>query len=120
LEFGLFAGGVSRYRHPSGSFVDSQHGTSSGDGAAEQRDNLDLLKRLNQHSAARHPENTELQARINSYELAYRMQSSAPEAVDLSKETAASGWDEIRYPSRSRDAGSETQALRRIAALQER
>src|SRR5580698_8774430 len=58
-------------------------------GAAQQRDNLDLLKRLNQHSAERHPEDTELQARLNSYELAYRMESSAPEAVDLSKESDA-------------------------------
>ena len=32
---------------------------------------------------------TEMAARISSYELAFRMQSSAPEAVDLSKETAA-------------------------------
>jgi hypothetical protein len=60
-----------------------------GIGAAQQRDDLDLLKRLNQHSAERHPEDTELQARLNSYELAYRMESSAPEAVDLTKETDA-------------------------------
>jgi Protein of unknown function (DUF1501) len=58
-------------------------------GASQQRDNLDLLKRLNQHSAARHPEDTELLARLNSYELAYRMESAAPEAVDLSKESDA-------------------------------
>lgn len=57
--------------------------------AAEQRDNLDLLRRLNQQRAARYPEDTELQARLNSYELAYRMESSAPESVDLSKETDA-------------------------------
>jgi hypothetical protein len=56
---------------------------------AQQRDNLDLLRRLNQHGATRYPNDTELQARINSYELAYRMQSSAPEAVDVSKETDA-------------------------------
>ena len=58
-------------------------------GASQQRDSLDLLKRLNQHSAARHPGDTELQARLNSYELAYRMESSAPEAVDVSKESDA-------------------------------
>jgi len=32
---------------------------------------------------------SETAARISTYELAFRMQSSAPEAVDLSKETAA-------------------------------
>src|ERR1700678_3472127 len=57
--------------------------------AAQQRDGLDLLKRLNQLSADRHPHDTELQARLNSYHLAYRMESSAPEAVDVSKESAA-------------------------------
>jgi len=57
--------------------------------AAQQRDNLDLLKRLNQRNAARNPHDTELQARLNSYELAYRMESAAPEAVDLSKESDA-------------------------------
>ena len=53
-------------------------------GLAEQRDDLDLLKRLNEQRAALHPDDTELQARIRSYELAYRMESTAPEAVDLS------------------------------------
>jgi hypothetical protein len=59
------------------------------DSAAQQRDNLDLLKRLNAHNDARYPQDTELQARRNSYELAYRMESAAPDAVDLSKETDA-------------------------------
>jgi hypothetical protein len=53
-----------------------------------QREQLDLLARLNaQHLAAR-PGGDELAARIGSYELAYRMQTEAPEAVDLSQETA--------------------------------
>ncbi len=55
-------------------------------GLQEQRDDLDLLRRLNAQDAAEHPENTELQARLRSYELAYRMEGSAPEAVDLAKE----------------------------------
>jgi len=55
----------------------------------QQRADLDLLRHLNAQNAAQHPENTELQARLRSYELAYRMESSAPEAVDLSKESDA-------------------------------
>lgn len=55
----------------------------------QQRDNLDLVKALNEHEARTRPDDSELQARIRSYELAYRMESSAPEAVDLSKETEA-------------------------------
>jgi Protein of unknown function (DUF1501) len=57
--------------------------------SAQQRSKLDLLAKLNQRFAADKPENTELAARLNSYELAWRMQMSAPEAVDISKETEA-------------------------------
>jgi uncharacterized protein (DUF1501 family) len=56
---------------------------------ARQRGKLAFLDRLNRRYAEQHPENSELEARIASYELAYRMQSSAPEAVDLTKETDA-------------------------------
>ncbi len=49
----------------------------------------DFLKLLNDEHLARHPEDTELSARIASYELAARMQLSAPEVSDLSRETAA-------------------------------
>ena len=55
----------------------------------EQRNTLGLLKQLNQHLAANFPADTELEARTKSYDLAYRMQTTAPEAVDLSKESAA-------------------------------
>jgi hypothetical protein len=53
----------------------------------QQRNELDLLAKLNQQHAAARPENSELSARIASYELAFRMQSDAPDAVDLAKET---------------------------------
>jgi hypothetical protein len=56
---------------------------------AEQLNTLNLLKALNDQHAGNYPGDTELQARSRSYDLAYRMQKSAPEAVDLSKETAA-------------------------------
>ena len=54
-----------------------------------QRRRLDLINRVNAAHAARLPHVSELDARIRSYELAYRMQSAAPEAVDLSAETEA-------------------------------
>jgi len=53
----------------------------------QQRSKLDFLAELNRKHAAERPEDTELAARIAAYELAYRMQSAAPEAVDLSDET---------------------------------
>ena len=58
-------------------------------GDKQQRSKLDLLAELNRKYAADKPEDTELAARLNSYELAYRMQSSAPEAVDLAGESEA-------------------------------
>jgi hypothetical protein len=54
-----------------------------------QRYSLDLIAELNQKHLESHPGGSELEGRIASYELAYRMQSSAPEAVDLSTESAA-------------------------------
>ncbi len=54
-----------------------------------QRSKLDFLAELNRGFSADKLEDTELEARTKSYELAYRMQSSAPEAVDLAKESEA-------------------------------
>jgi hypothetical protein len=51
-----------------------------------QRQMLDTLKEYNADHEALRNDNSNLSARIASYELAYRMQSSAPEATDLSSE----------------------------------
>jgi hypothetical protein len=52
-----------------------------------ERAGLELLERLNRRHAARDAFDTRLEARIKSYELAARMQLSAPEALDLSTES---------------------------------
>ncbi|MBI4903502.1 MAG: DUF1501 domain-containing protein [Acidobacteria bacterium] len=54
-----------------------------------QRRWLDLLGKLNAEHARKNPEDTELAARIASFELAFRMQTSALDAVDLNKESEA-------------------------------
>jgi hypothetical protein len=54
----------------------------------QQRQQLDLLSKLNQLHGSADPDNSDLMARIRSYELAFRMQTTAPEAVDLTKESA--------------------------------
>ncbi|MFT4691298.1 MAG: hypothetical protein ACI9OD_003521 [Limisphaerales bacterium] len=54
-----------------------------------QRDKLDLLAELNRDFNVGRESNTELEARIRSYELAYQMQAEAPGAIDLSRETQA-------------------------------
>jgi hypothetical protein len=53
----------------------------------QQRARLDHLAALNQRHENAHPGSSELAARIASYELAYRMQGCAPQAVDLSDES---------------------------------
>lgn len=56
------------------------------DGASQQ--GLELLRQMNVQYADNHPGDSRLDARIHAYELAARMQLSAPEAFDLSRETA--------------------------------
>jgi hypothetical protein len=60
-----------------------------GSSVAQQSNELDLLNQLNRLHGAASPENSELTARIASYELAFRMQAHAPEAVDLAGESEA-------------------------------
>lgn len=56
---------------------------------SRQARKLDFLNRLNQRHQQGRESNTDLEARIRSYELTARMQSEAPEAVDLSSEPEA-------------------------------
>ncbi len=58
-------------------------------GAARQRSKLEFLGKLNRRHLLTRAEQSELDARIKSYELAFRMQAEAPEAVDLARESAA-------------------------------
>ena len=65
-----------------------------------QRKLLDALRQSNERHQAGRLDNSDLAARISSYELAYKMQKHAPEAVDLSQESAATkklyGMDQMR------------------------
>jgi hypothetical protein len=56
---------------------------------ARQRATLDLIQKMNAQHLASHDADSALDARIRAYELAFRMQSAAPEAVDISRETEA-------------------------------
>ncbi len=53
----------------------------------QQRNKVDLLQALNEQHRRARPEDTELSARMAAYELAFRMQAAAPEAVDLAQES---------------------------------
>lgn len=52
----------------------------------QQRAQLDLLSQLNRRHAEQNPAEADLAARIESFELAYRMQMAAPEALDVDRE----------------------------------
>jgi hypothetical protein len=99
---GLPNGGTNNW---SNGFLPAEHqGTALDTGAAEpvsdlatpagvpparRRAALDLLARLNRHYAEQDPGDSALAARLRSYELAARMQSSIPEAIDFRDETEA-------------------------------
>jgi len=53
----------------------------------DQRKQFELLRAVNQEQLSRSPGDDELEAVINSYELAWRMQNNAPGILDLAKET---------------------------------
>ena len=59
----------------------------SGMSDGQQRAQLDLLRQLNQKKLDQMPGEAELSARIESFELAYRMQMAAPEVLDLNRES---------------------------------
>ena len=52
----------------------------------EQRQQLDLLQKLNERHRRKRQEDPQLEARIQSFELAYRMQTDATDAFDISRE----------------------------------
>ena len=55
--------------------------------AADQRKNLELINRLNGLAAERYPLDPIIEARMKSYELAFRMQTAVPEALDFTQES---------------------------------
>ncbi|MEI6712619.1 MAG: DUF1501 domain-containing protein [Verrucomicrobiota bacterium] len=57
--------------------------------AEQQSSKIEFIRDLNQRYADKFADRTDLAARLNSYELAFRMQSEAPSAVDLHKESEA-------------------------------
>jgi len=62
-------------------------GSSQGTTTSMQRDLIDTINRMNREHLASRPGYSELDARIASYELAFQLQATAPEALDLTEET---------------------------------
>src|SRR5262249_33290763 len=80
-----------------------------------QRQELDLINRMNRDGLARTGPDPALEGRINSFELAFRMQMAAPELQDISGETSATlklyGIDE----QKTRNFGMQCLLARRFA-----
>ncbi len=78
-----------------GTYIDTRHTTldklienvrNTSLSLADQRRQLDLLKILNERHKAKRSRDAELEARIQSFELAFRMQTEASEVFDISRE----------------------------------
>ncbi len=79
-----------------GTYVDTRHQeidklianirNAAGISKPEQRRQLDLLQAINQRHLDQRQHDAELEARLQSFELAYRMQTEASDAFDLSQE----------------------------------
>ena len=82
--------------------------------AVEQLDNLSLLGKLNHLAGIDYPDDKDLRARIKSYELAFQMQTSIPETLQLERETEATrrlyGLDK----SETKTFGEQCLAARRL------
>jgi hypothetical protein len=78
-----------------GTYIDTQHTRiekliehikNSYESPAEQREQLELLRQLNARHQQKHQQDAQLEARIQSFELAYRMQIDATDAFDVNRE----------------------------------
>jgi hypothetical protein len=84
----------------------------AGVGTEQQRRTLDLIQQMNQIDLS--PGDNELAARIATYELAFRMQQHAPEAVDLTRETTATKTAYGLDDKRTADFGTRCLLARRL------
>ena len=81
---------------------------------APQREQLDLLRKLNEKHLAERPSESDLSARMANYELAARMQLAAKEAFDLTKETKETLELYGVNDKETRDYGSRCLIARRL------
>jgi hypothetical protein len=88
--------------------------TPAGISRRTQRHGLDLLSQLNQEHLQARPGDSELAARIQSYELAYRMQTSAAEVVDLDREEPKTREAYGLHNPRTADFGRKCLIARRL------
>jgi hypothetical protein len=81
---------------------------------AEQEVEFGLIDRLNRLSGARHPDDDKLEARIKSYELAFKMQTAVPEVLDFARETKVTKKRYGLDNPKTRPFGTQLLAARRL------
>ena len=81
---------------------------------AHQRENLDLLAKLNRHHLQDHPQAALLAARLESYELAFRMQDDVQRVLDLSGESQTTLEDYGVLDARTAKFGKKCLYARRL------
>ena len=86
----------------------------AGHSAKQQMDEFQFVNELNRLTMDEFPDDEKLQARIKSYELAFRMQSAVPEAVDLSAESSPTADLYGINDAHSKVAGQRLLAARRM------
>src|SRR5262249_51461726 len=91
------------------------YGRPAGDvSVAEQRLNFGLVGRLNRLRAVEYPDDPALAARIRAYELAFRMQTSVPEALNFGGETEETRKHYGLDDPQTREFGMQLLAARRL------
>ena len=80
-----------------------------------QREQIDLIQGMNRDLLGKHPGNTELDGVIQSFELAYRMQTSVPTVLDLAAESASTRERYGIANGTTSDFGTQCLMARRLA-----
>jgi hypothetical protein len=80
----------------------------------EQEAQFELLNKLNRMTAEQHPDDEAIQARIKSYELAFRMQTAVPEVVKFDDETKAMQEAYGLHQNETKTFGQQLLAARRL------
>jgi hypothetical protein len=88
--------------------------TPTGTSERTQRRALEVLTRLNRDHLSKNPNQSELTARILSYELAYKMQTSAAEVVDVDREDAQTREMYGLHDKRTANFGRKCLTARRL------
>ncbi|HUE14357.1 MAG TPA: DUF1501 domain-containing protein, partial [Planctomycetaceae bacterium] len=88
--------------------------TPPGISDRSQRESIDLINRVNRRHLSDHPGESDLAARILSYELAFRMQTAAAEVVDFDRESPQARERYGLYDKRTRDFGRKCLIARRL------